>query len=75
MAEKMLWNKEHTQSVKASKLRSLGVYGASRDFPELRPKWKILGWFNRMEDFHFGYFDTVEEANKFLEDLNIQIES
>ena len=73
--DKMLWDKEHTHSVKASKIRQFGIYGAAHEFSDHRPRWKVLGWFNSREEFMFGYFDSFEEAEKFLEDLHTQIES
>jgi len=70
MAEAMLWNKDKTESVKASKIRSFGVYGV---FPPDRG-YKVLGWFNSNESFHFGCWDTVVEAHKYLRSLHAQIE-
>ena len=69
--EEMLWNKEKTQSVRASKVRNFGIY------PEqltTQRGWKLLGWYNSNEDFYFGYFETEDKARDFLTALHEQIE-
>lgn len=70
MSEVMLWNKDKTESVKASKIRSFGVYGV---FSPDRG-YKVLGWFNSNESFYFGNWDTIEDAHKYLEGLHARIE-
>ena len=65
----MLWNQERTESVCASKIRSFGIYG------EWDAKgYKLLGWFNANESFHFGKWETPQQAQMFLMSLHKQIE-
>ncbi len=73
MADTMLWNNTHTGSVKASKIREIGIYDVTREFPSQQPKWKVLGWFNSNDNFHFGYFTTKEVALVFVENLHRKI--
>ena len=69
----MLWNKDRTQSVRASKIRNFAI---------VHPTWErqnqtifaIFGWFNKDEYFLFGEFDTPSEAQAFLTNLHKQIE-
>lgn len=70
---KFLWNKEHTQSAKASAIREINIYDAKYEFSDRKPKWKVLGWYNKNEDFLFGYFDTIEEAEQFVEKLHEEV--
>ena len=73
MADTMLWNNTRLNSVKASKIREIGIYDARYEFPNREPKWKVLGWYNSNENFYFGYFDTLGEAQEFVENLHIRI--
>lgn len=73
MAEIMLWNKDKTESVKASKIGCFGIYP---EYPVLGgdKKYKVLGWFDSDRYFYFGNWDTKEEAGAYLETLHKQIE-
>lgn len=65
----MLWNKDETEFVCASKIRSFGIYG------EWDSKgYKVLGWFNKDEYFHFGSWEKVQQAQMFLTNLHKQVE-
>lgn len=71
--EVMLWNKDRTASVKASKIRDFAIYENSKI-----GALKLVGWFspNRrsMDCFTFGFFETKELAQFFLLDLHNKIE-
>ena len=73
MADTMLWNNTRLNSVKASKIREIGIYDARYEFSHREPKWKVLGWYNANECFHFGYFVMEKEAQDFVEYLHTQI--
>ena len=76
MKEKMLWNKERDASVKASKVREITISPEMRSaFDSGKTHVEVRGWFNKNEDFIFGWFDTKEEATLFVEALHSQIES
>lgn len=68
----MLWNKDKTESVRASKIRSFGIYSEYTIPPKSRSK--LLGWFSANEYFHFGFWDTEDEARTYLVELHKQIE-
>ena len=72
----MLWDKDRKHSVRASKIRDIGIYPARSEFTPMKPEGfcKVLGWYNSNECFHFGYFDTEDEARQFIEELHRQIE-
>ena len=72
----MLWDKDRKTSVKASKLREIGIYPARAEWYPMKPEGfcKVLGWYSSSEYFHFGYFNTEDEARQFVEDLHRQIE-
>lgn len=76
MSEKMLWDKEYKACVKASKLREIRIY-PNRVSPIDRNKihTEVMGWFNSNEYFDFGSFDTEQEAETFVIQINKQIES
>lgn len=69
----MLWNRDKTESVRATKIRSFGVYPEHtiHNHPNAH---KLLGWYNANEYFYFGWWDTKEEAQAYLEGLHKQIE-
>lgn len=69
----MLWNKGKTESVKASKIRLIGIYPET--IGQNRRVKKVLGWFNANEYFYFGWFETEDEARTFVEQLHEQIQS
>ena len=72
MKEAMLWNKDRTESVRASKIRNFGIY--QEQLTLQRRGWKLLGWYNSNEYFYFGYFETEEETRRFLDEIHKQIE-
>jgi len=67
----MLWNQDKTESVRASKIRSFGVY---EEPVHSITAFKLLGWFNANEYFYFGNWGTIQQAQMFLIDLHKQIE-
>ena len=69
----MLWNKDKTQSVRASKIRSFMIAHPPWETP-LQKIFTVYGWYNDSESFHFGDFDTPSEANAFLTNIHKQIE-
>lgn len=69
----MLWNQSKTESVRASKIRSFGIY-PEHTIPPKNDRYKLLGWYNANEYFYFGFWDTEEEARAYLEGLHKQIE-
>ena len=69
----MLWNQDKTESVRASKIRSFGIY-PEHTIPPGWDKFKLLGWFNANEYFYFGNWETKQQAQMFLTDLHKQIE-
>jgi hypothetical protein len=70
----MLWNKGKTESVRASKIRSFGIYPEHTVPGEHPNAHKLLGWFNANEEFYFGWWDTKKEAQAYLEELHALIE-
>jgi len=73
--EKMLWNKDKTKSVKASKIRSFSIVRGFTTSWSTKGTWyEVLGWFNNEDYFNFGAFSTEAEARNFLEKLHKQIE-
>ena len=74
MSEKMLWNNNHTESVKASKLRNISIYPDRHTMLGEKLHTEVKGWYNAQEYFDFGWFDTKEQAVYFVEQLNKQIE-
>ena len=74
MKEVMLWNKDHTAAVRASKLREIVIYRDRRTAYSDVPHTEVKGWYNANEDFDFGWFKDIEEAEAFVKALNQQIE-
>lgn len=74
----MLWNKDKTESVRASKIRSFSVYPQTDIISSIpfktRTTYILRGWYNANEYFYFGWWDTKEEAQAYLEGLHKQIE-
>jgi hypothetical protein len=69
----MLWNKERTESVRASKIRSFGVYH-EHTISAHWDAYKLLGWYNQDEYFYFGWWENQEQAQEYLENIHAQIE-
>lgn len=72
MSEVMLWNKDKTQSCKASKIREINIYPCNHHDPK-GMEAKVLGWYNANEEFVFGYFQYTGHAQAFVEELHQQI--
>ena len=73
----MLWNQDKIESVRASKIRSFGIYLEavfSTDARGYINRFKLLGWFDDNESFYFGNWETKQQAQMFLMDLHKQIE-
>jgi len=68
----MLWNKEYTQSCKASKVREINIYPCHNQDPK-GMEAKVYGWYNKDEYFDFGYFLNTEDARRFIVKLHKQI--
>ena len=74
MAEKMLWSKNRTRSVNASFVRNF-----SKQRSREQDMYSVRGWFvpsawYGSDYFDFGDFVSVEDAQQFLEMLQVQIE-
>ena len=69
----MLWNKDRTQSVRASKIRNFMIAHPSWDKSD-ESIIALYGWYNENEYFLFGVFNTPGEAQTFLANLHKQIE-
>lgn len=61
------YNKEKTHSVVLAKLKEFSI---SESFSSTRLQWVVRGWFNKDNNFCFGYFDTQEEAKAFLDQIH-----
>ena len=72
--EKMLWNKDHTASVRASKLRNIVIYPDRRDMIGGKVHTEVKGWYNDNDYFDFGWFDNQLQATVFVEALHAKIE-
>ncbi len=75
MKEKMLWNKEHTASVRASKIREITISPEIRNFVRTGTHVEVRGWFDRNENFVFAWFNTKEEAITFVKAIHSIIEN
>ena len=79
----MLWNKDKTESVRASKIRNFtinhrfglagGYLGGIRDASS-PPYYALEGWYNSNENFYLGEFELRVDAEKFLEEIHAKIE-
>lgn len=72
MANKILWNKGKTAFVLASKIREVQLYERLSLITH-REYYEVKGWYNESRDFYFGEFQTKEEAQKFMEELQIEL--
>ena len=72
--EIMLWNNDRTAVCKAGKIREIVVYHGRHESSNDRLHSEVKGWYNKEEYFDFGWFNTEDEANKFMEELQKQIE-
>jgi len=61
---KLLWNKEKTASVVASKIREICIY--PRRTGNGGTIYEVKGWYNKNEYFYFGFFQTEKEAQEFI---------
>jgi len=62
------WNKDRTGSVVLGKLKEFTI-GNERANPDTGPFY-VKGWFNSESHFMFGWFDTKEEAEVFLQNIH-----
>jgi hypothetical protein len=69
-----LWNKGYNASVRASKIREITIFETPYSSTE-QPQWFVEGWFNKNEAFKFGYFDSLAEAQAFVEKLHKEMDS
>lgn len=74
MAEKMLWNKDKTASVKASKIREIRVTPTRMLTDPDKLVYVVAGWYNKDEAFHFGDFGSKSAANRYVNKLHDRIE-
>lgn len=71
--EVMLWNKDLTASVRASKLRDFTIASLHGLFGDVIT---LTGWYNKNESFSFGEFKTKDEAREYLrEEIIKKLES
>ncbi len=71
-----LWNKDKTESVRASSLRTIGIKktGVRQGIPEAdQTPWEVKGWYDAVDYFYFACFVTVAEAKDFVNDLHTQM--
>jgi len=73
MAEKMLWNRDRTASVRASKIREITVT-QTRLLNQDKAVYVVRGWYNHNECFTFGEFLTKSGANRCVNRLHKIIE-
>ena len=69
--ERMLWSCDGKNSVRSSKLRSFAIIGQNT-FNGYN--YRLIGMFNKTDDFEFGIFNTEEEAVTFLVGIHKIIE-
>lgn len=76
MPEIMLWNIDHTASVKASRIREITIVSGRRLAMGLSPGGDVhtvKGWFSSEDSFFFGDFEIRFKANRFVEMLHMQM--
>jgi len=76
MADIMLWNTDHTASVKASRIREITIETGRRLAIGNSPGGDVhtvRGWYNNEDCFTFGDFETRFKANQFVEMLHTQM--
>jgi len=73
MAEKMLWNRNRTASVRASKIREITVT-ETRMLNQDKGVYVVRGWYNHNECFTFGEWTTRSGANRWVNTLHKIIE-
>lgn len=69
--EKMLFSTNGLNSVRSSKLREFRVEEWNTFDGN---KFRLVGMFNKTDEFLFGIFDTQEEAKVFLVGIHEKIE-
>ncbi len=67
MGDRMLWDKDMTQSVRASKVRDIHIQ------QEVSAKWSVRVVLDDQENFDFGSFRTKKDALIFVDALHAQI--
>jgi hypothetical protein len=67
------WNKEHTNSVVLAKLKEFSIQelnGNPAIMEMFKMKYSVRGWFNKENCFSFGSFESMAEAQAFLETIH-----
>jgi hypothetical protein len=67
MRQGVAYNKEKTNSVVLAKMKEFSII---ESYQSSKPQWVVRGWFNKENNFCFGYFDTEEEARAFLDQIH-----
>ena len=63
---KIAWNRKKMASVMLIKIKEFTISQNIQD-----KKYSVRGWFNKENHFLFGDdFETIEEAQEFLEDIH-----
>jgi hypothetical protein len=62
MTIKVAWNKDMTASVVLAKVKEFTI---TKDENE---KYVVRGWYNKLNSFLFGRFETLPQARQFLDD-------
>lgn len=71
MANTLLWNKTHTRSVEASRVKKVEVYGDSA-YRKNQLWWQVVGWLDDGNNFDFGFYRTLPPAQRARDRLNEQ---
>lgn len=69
MKKKYAWNKEKSESVVLSKLKSFTIKDEAWRAQAPMSSWVVRGWYNETNSFVFGAWDTEEEAREFLNEI------
>lgn len=68
--QKVAWNKDRTESVVLSKLKSFTIKEVTYLLGGTKEVWQLKGWYNDTNSFSFGHFDSMEEAQEFCEKIH-----
>ncbi len=69
------WNKDKTASVILSKIKEISILERTSPAGENRLKisFSVRGWFNKENFFSFGDFDSLQEAQDFVQKIHDQL--